>query len=159
MPLSCSCIILLALLAQIPLSQHPPPPWITLLNFSCINHFSFWDGRRKQLTRELMIPSLVDNSSSKARGFAHSILFYPVSLEVTCPFPPHLFAVPSATDVGTGSIITKAGFGFSFVLKIFETKRRRSSLFGVPFSETSGSLGGRGGKDIQSFLNSLASRA
>ena len=106
-----------------------------------------------------MIPSLVDNSSSKARGFAHSILFYPVSLEVTCPFPPHLFAVPSATDVGTGSIITKAGFGFSFVLKIFETKRRRSSLFGVPFSETSGSLGGRGGKDIQSFLNSLASRA
>lgn len=67
-----------------------------------------------------MIPSLVANSSSNARGSAHSILFYPVSLEVTCPFTPHLFAVPSAMDVGTGSIITKAGFGFSFVLKIFE---------------------------------------
>lgn len=59
-----------------------------------------------------MIFNLVDNSGSKAHGSAHSILFCPVSLEVTCPFPPHLFAVLSAMDVGTRSIITKAALDF-----------------------------------------------
>jgi len=37
-------------------------------------------------------------------------------------------------NVGIGSIIIKAGFGFSFVLKIFET-RGRNLLFGMHFSE------------------------
>lgn len=59
-----------------------------------------------------MISNLVDNSGSKAHRSAHAILFYPVSLKVTCPFPPHLFAVLSAMDVGTGSIITKAALDF-----------------------------------------------
>lgn len=36
---SCSHIILLSLLTQIPLSQHSTLPWITMLHFSCVNHF------------------------------------------------------------------------------------------------------------------------
>lgn len=74
----------------------------------------------------------MDNSTSK-----HVVLpvplFYPVSLDVTCPFT-QLCAVPSAMDVGSGSTIIKADFGFSLVLKIFETRRRRS-LFGMLFLE------------------------
>lgn len=45
-----------------------------------------------------------------------------------------LFAVPSIMNVGIGRIIIKAGFGFSFVLKTFET-RGRNLLFGMHFSE------------------------
>lgn len=92
----------------------------------------------------------MDNSTIKAPGSARSISFYPVSLEVTCPSPPHLFAVPSAVD---GSVITKAGFGFSFVLKIFET-RGRNPLLGVPFSEVRQSSGRRGAKGVPSCLSS-----
>lgn len=108
-------LIVLTLLARVLLSQHPPS-WITLLDFSFINHF-FQEER--QLTRELMIPSLVDNGNSQARSSARSILSYPVLLEVTCPFIPLLFAIPKAMDVGIGSSITKARLGVSFVLKIF----------------------------------------
>lgn len=61
------------------------------------------------------------------------MLFYPLSLEVMCPFSP-LFAVLSIMDMGIGSIKLRAGFRFSFVLKIFKT-RGRNILFGVPFSE------------------------
>lgn len=53
-----------------------------------------------------------------------------MSLEVTRPLIPLLSAVPGAMDVGVGTIITKAGFAFSFVLKTFET-RRRNLLFGM----------------------------
>lgn len=45
-----------------------------------------------------------------------------------------LFAVLGIMNVGIGSIIIKAGFGFSFVLKIFET-RGRNLLFGMHLSE------------------------
>ena len=80
-----------------------------------------------------MIPSLVNNGTSKACGSLRSILFYPVSLEVICLLIPLLFAVPLAMAVGTGNIKAKAGFGFSFVLKVFET-RRRNLLFAVSSS-------------------------
>lgn len=54
-----------------------------------------------------------------------------------------LFAVPSIMDVGIGSIIIKVGFGFLFVLMIFET-RGRNLLFGIPSHSTSGGPGRMG---------------
>lgn len=115
LPFPGSRIILLTPLARIPLSSIPLLPG------------------KKQLARELMIPALVHNSTSK-----HVVLpvplFYPVSLDVTCPFT-QLCAVPSAMDMGSGSTVIKADFRFSFVLKIFETRRRRSLFDVVLFLE------------------------
>lgn len=80
-----------------------------------------------------MIPSLADNGTSKACGSVRSILFYPVSLEIVCPLILLLFAVPLPMAVGIGDIIAKVVSGFSFMLKIFETKRR-NLLFDVSSS-------------------------
>ena len=55
--------------------------------------------------------------------------------------------------VGIGSIIIKVGFRFSFVLKIFETRRRNSLGLVCPSQSTGAGSGKKGGKNITSFLS------